>query len=259
MASLLCLLAAPALPAVALADTVEFEDGIFNPSEWGFEIVGSGTSTPSQIPLGGNPGSYRRITQSVTANSGWFYAFSRYGTNSSTRYEATMFGAIASVDFKVQAQTISVINGQIPGLAFALKQGGQIYVQSPFMNLSGPAWNTFSATGLVASNFYCINGPGIPDFSATGMPIRFGFVTMNASFSAAITGGVTEYDNFKVVVNIAPCFGDLDGSGEVDSGDVGLMLLDFGPCPGCPSDLDGSGEVDGADIGLLLLGFGACP
>ncbi|MCE9619442.1 MAG: hypothetical protein K8R92_06000 [Planctomycetes bacterium] len=55
------------------------------------------------------------------------------------------------------------------------------------------------------------------------------------------------------------CFGDMDGSGEVDGGDIGLVLLDFGPCPGCPTDLDGSGEVDGGDIGLVLLSFGACP
>ncbi|MCE9619443.1 MAG: hypothetical protein K8R92_06005 [Planctomycetes bacterium] len=55
------------------------------------------------------------------------------------------------------------------------------------------------------------------------------------------------------------CFGDMDGSGEVDGGDIGLVLLDFGPCPGCSTDLDGSGEVDGGDIGLVLLSFGACP
>ncbi|MCE9618495.1 MAG: hypothetical protein K8R92_01130 [Planctomycetes bacterium] len=57
----------------------------------------------------------------------------------------------------------------------------------------------------------------------------------------------------------APCPFDLDGSGEVDGGDLGLVLLDFGPCPGCTTDLDGSGEVDGGDLGLVLLNFGSCP
>ncbi|MCE9618882.1 MAG: hypothetical protein K8R92_03120 [Planctomycetes bacterium] len=56
-----------------------------------------------------------------------------------------------------------------------------------------------------------------------------------------------------------PCPSDLDGSGEVDGGDIGLILLDFGPCNGCSTDLDGSGEVDGGDIGLVLLDFGPCP
>jgi hypothetical protein len=56
-----------------------------------------------------------------------------------------------------------------------------------------------------------------------------------------------------------PCPGDLDGSLEVDSADLGLLLLDYGACAGCSSDLDDSGEVDSADLGLLLLNFGPCP
>jgi subtilisin family serine protease len=70
---------------------------------------------------------------------------------------------------------------------------------------------------------------------------------------------------------------DLDGSGSVDAGDIGQLLLEYGqacdsatscygdpwggqrlgngPCD-CPGDLDGSGEVEGGDIGILLLNFG---
>ncbi len=55
-----------------------------------------------------------------------------------------------------------------------------------------------------------------------------------------------------------PCYGDLDGSGEVDSGDVALVLLDTGICVGCITDLDGSDEVDSGDIALVLLHTGAC-
>jgi hypothetical protein len=51
-------------------------------------------------------------------------------------------------------------------------------------------------------------------------------------------------------------FGDLDGSGVVDNGDIALCLLDFGACEGCPSDLDGSGFVDFGDVALILLSFG---
>ena len=49
---------------------------------------------------------------------------------------------------------------------------------------------------------------------------------------------------------------DLDGTGEIDLGDVSMVLLDFGPCPGCATDLDASGEVDVGDVSLLLLAFG---
>lgn len=55
------------------------------------------------------------------------------------------------------------------------------------------------------------------------------------------------------------CPGDLDGNGGVDTGDVSLLLLNFGyAMPGDPNDLDGSGQVNTADIGLLLLNFGPC-
>lgn len=54
------------------------------------------------------------------------------------------------------------------------------------------------------------------------------------------------------------CFGDIDGSLDVDSGDVALALLDFGPCPGCSADLDGTAEVDFGDIALILLSAGPC-
>ena len=64
--------------------------------------------------------------------------------------------------------------------------------------------------------------------------------------------------NFGCPGNGNGCFGDLDGSGEVDSGDVSLCLLDTGPCPGCQSDLDGSGEVDSGDVSLCLLSTGKC-
>ncbi|MCA9284963.1 MAG: CRTAC1 family protein [Phycisphaerales bacterium] len=51
--------------------------------------------------------------------------------------------------------------------------------------------------------------------------------------------------------------GDLDGDGDVDGADLGLLLGAWGNCPTagaatCPADLDGNGTVDGADLGILL-------
>ena len=62
----------------------------------------------------------------------------------------------------------------------------------------------------------------------------------------------------KLKGRYSACFGDIDGSGAVDNGDVAFALLDYGPCPGCPSDLDGSGEVDFGDVALILLSVGPC-
>ena len=72
------------------------------------------------------------------------------------------------------------------------------------------------------------------------------------------THGVNGSFRWVSRVEIQPCFGDLDGSNEVDQGDVAFALLDYGPCPGCSSDLDGSGEVDFGDVALILLSVGPC-
>jgi hypothetical protein len=52
-----------------------------------------------------------------------------------------------------------------------------------------------------------------------------------------------------------PIFGDLDGSGTVDFGDVAVLLLSLGESDPF-YDIDGSGLVDFGDIALLLLVFG---
>jgi chitinase len=54
-----------------------------------------------------------------------------------------------------------------------------------------------------------------------------------------------------------PCPADLDESGTVDGGDLGLMLAAWGESG--VGDLDQSGTVDGADLGLMLAAWGACP
>ncbi|HMN97330.1 MAG TPA: hypothetical protein PKC43_06080 [Phycisphaerales bacterium] len=62
---------------------------------------------------------------------------------------------------------------------------------------------------------------------------------------------------FLVTFGDPPCGNspDLDGDGEVNGADLGLLLGGWGPCvPGapCPADLNCDGEVDGADLGALL-------
>jgi len=64
--------------------------------------------------------------------------------------------------------------------------------------------------------------------------------------------------DYNVVLRAPDCFGDLDGSREVDAGDVSVALMDYGPCPGCEGDVDGSGEVDFGDVSLILLVMGSC-
>jgi hypothetical protein len=78
--------------------------------------------------------------------------------------------------------------------------------------------------------------------------------------------GVGVHTSFGLEAWIAhladPCPGDLNGDGQVDLADLGILLADFGcTAPGpCPGDIDGDGDTDLADLGILLANFGeVCP
>jgi len=93
----------------------------------------------------------------------------------------------------------------------------------------------------------------------TGPKMTFYSLGVNYTTQLADPKGLLYNCSFNLKGQLAAaCFGDMDGSGEVDSGDVGIVLLDTGPCAGCPTDLDGSGEVDSGDVGLVLLSSGPC-
>ena len=51
------------------------------------------------------------------------------------------------------------------------------------------------------------------------------------------------------------CPGDLNGSGEVNGADLGLMIAAWGAAG---ADLNGDGTTNGADLGLLIAGWGLC-
>jgi hypothetical protein len=52
------------------------------------------------------------------------------------------------------------------------------------------------------------------------------------------------------------CPADLNGSGQVDSADLTVLLAAWGTTG---ADLNGSGSTDSADLTILLAGWGACP
>ena len=65
---------------------------------------------------------------------------------------------------------------------------------------------------------------------------------------------------FYVETAAASCVGDLDGDGDTDQSDLGVLLADWG-CTGgdCPGDCDGDGDTDQSDLGILLADWGCTP
>ncbi|MCK4873329.1 MAG: hypothetical protein KAS72_11440 [Phycisphaerales bacterium] len=78
--------------------------------------------------------------------------------------------------------------------------------------------------------------------------------------SGASYNGVWEtalYDLSICLMPVADCPGDLNGDGQRDQADLGILLASYGLDDG--GDCDGDGDTDQADLGILLANYGnAC-
>lgn len=205
VAATLCL----AMVSIAQADVV-YSDGTFTPSNWGLETFtangAGGSVTTAQLASGGNPGQARSVTNTTgTGPDQTIFGLHRYGTTNATRYEPVNQGAIASVDFSIDFAFRSGVGGQGHGLALGAKQGTVIYAAAATVTGSSTGWNTYSVTGLTATDFTAVFGSGSINFSVGGAPIRFGFITSNSNGSGG-TSYFNEiaYDNFLVRINQVP-------------------------------------------------------
>jgi hypothetical protein len=55
------------------------------------------------------------------------------------------------------------------------------------------------------------------------------------------------------------CVPDFNHDGKVSGGDLGQLLLAWGPNPGSVEDLNGDGTVDGVDLSIIINAWGPCP
>jgi hypothetical protein len=97
----------------------------------------------------------------------------------------------------------------------------------------------------------------------------------NFGYSAAISGDTAvfgapydeengPYSGSAYVFDVggSGCLGDLDGDGDTDQADLGILLADWGcddPANGCAGDLDSDDDTDQADLGILLADWGCLP
>ena len=112
--------------------------------------------------------------------------------------------------------------------------------------LSGYAWG---------ENIGWINFGTTPFVGAEGAYFDFSTFRLHGYAWGENVGWINLDDtNFYVGFT---CTGDLNGDGQVDGVDLGLLLGAWGTANPA-ADLNGSGNVDGVDLGLLLGSWGAC-
>jgi hypothetical protein len=120
---------------------------------------------------------------------------------------------------------------------------------------SGGQGGAFSTTGI---NSLDTGGDAVPDGSVTvfGVDADPSRPVPPAAYLVDYIDGPNGGGPATVVV-VPP--GDLDGDGDVDLSDLGVLLADYGctaPAAPCAGDTDGDGDTDLSDLGNLLAHFG---
>lgn len=141
-------------------------------------------------------------------------------------------------------------------------------------NLTGSCRGAFAFVGAVAfvlagsayaqgAQFELVGG----STTAGGGTSSGGIFSMTATIGEAASGPTSggDFDCSTGVLTSTDDAGscaptDLDCNGSTDGSDLGIVLLNWGACPGgsvgCEGDIDRTGFVDAGDIAMVMLGWG---
>ena len=103
---------------------------------------------------------------------------------------------------------------------------------------------TFAPAGWLKRTFR------VGQYVTPSATVQIRFVASDNPNNSITIAGVDDF-SINAIECSTPCAGDLDGTGEVDGADLGLLLGAWDTNDPA-ADLDASGLVDGADLGLLL-------
>jgi hypothetical protein len=195
-----------ALAAPAQAQTTAYNDATFANTDWTVtvEILNlGGTASGTQVATGGNPGTYRRIDNTMNSAIGQPFSNTVYSFHARTGavFSPASFGPITAIDY-TESSMRNAGGQQACGLA--LRQSGVIYYGPAFLNpATFGTWAPNSQLSLTASSFDAL-APGVqnPNFGVGAPPIQLGFFRGNSTSvgggGGTTTGGI---DNWTVTVH----------------------------------------------------------
>ncbi len=211
MTQTLGIIAASLLLVKAAAADVTFSDNTFTNGDWTLTQVqggGGGATSAGQQLAGGNPGSFRAITNTVNAVANSFIRGIHLNTNAI--YTPAIAGAISSIDYAEDSILVSGF-GQGQGTGPALQQGGINYVVINGLGTPNSTWTHQSLAGLTVTNFGQLTSNGViatnnPNFSCSGTPITFGFSRANSTPTASGYTTIAGIDNWtNTIHSTTPC------------------------------------------------------
>ena len=177
----------------SLAAAVTASDSTFADADWtitSFSSGSGGTSTAAQVGSGGNPGSYRNVTDMLTGG-GVESVVSGVNIYGPFTYTPAVSGAIGSISYSEDAACTSGCFGQGQSTGPAVLQGGNYYTLCSSAVITGPstAWVNHALTGLTAADFGLValtstntcDPSQHPNFSAGGAPLQVGFFRANGT------------------------------------------------------------------------------
>ena len=214
---LLSILALPvAIASPALAQTVS--DDTLLDANWALTQAWAGlggSSTAAQVATGGNPGSYRLVTDVVNAAPPGSQTLV-LSTNIYTpfTYNPAVSGSIASLSYSEDAECTHGCFGQGQATGPAVQQGGKLYIlNTQLFTGPGAAWTNHSLSGLTSDDFSIVSvtptsifdNAQHPNFSANGAPIQFGFFRANGTrVNAGVYTLSAGIDNWKITIAPGP-------------------------------------------------------
>jgi len=141
----------------------------------------------------------------------------------------------------------------------ALRFGGLVSVAAITMVVAGSAsgQSTGTGSGLSAASQAAYSGGG---GRSTG-----GTLVVEGAVGQVLSGRM-QGGSFQITSGFMSSEGptceltDFNCDNLVDGSDLGVLLVNWGPCPdgrvGCTGDFNCDGAVNGADVGILLANWG---
>jgi FG-GAP repeat len=175
------------------------------------------------------------------ADRGAAYVFTRIGTTWTQQTKLSASDGATNDHFGISVSIngdTAFVGAEFAGVTASTNQGAA-YV--------------YTRTGTTWTQRTKFTAPDAAAFDLFGISVS---INGNTAIVGATTADGTAGVNQGAAYVFTLCLQDLNGDGQVNGADLGLLLGNWGS-PGS-ADINSDGTTDGADLGLLLGAWGAC-